>query len=130
MTDIDAIAKLYAKTKTYKIPKEPREGREQITIDVTPLNLDDMSVLNMKDDMPMKELAENAKKLIGKSLGIKEEEAAKISFEFMEDILNAIMDANNFSEEDKKKTGIKGFIEKKRAQTEEQKKNEQSTGPA
>jgi len=53
-------------------------------------------------------------------------------FEFMEDILAAIMDANNFKEEDMKKTGIKDFIKKKQEQIKEQKEKEdaESNKPA
>lgn len=110
---IELIQKLYAKVKTYKIPKKPKAGVEQLEIEITPLSLEDMGALNMKDDMPLSDLSKNAKIMFSKSLGITENEAAKISFEFMEDLLDAVMDANNFKEGDIKKTGIKDFIKKK-----------------
>lgn len=118
---IELIKKLYAKVKTYKIPKEPKEGMEQLNIKINPLSLEDMGVLNMKKDMNLSELAKNAIVMFSKSLEITEGEAAKISFEFMEDLLDAVMDANNFKDEDLKKTGIKDFIKKKQEQTKGQK---------
>jgi len=116
---IETIQKLYAKVKTYTIPEESREGVEQLEVEITPLSLEDMGSLNMKEDLLLSELAKNAKIMFSKSLGIKEEEAAKISFEYMEDLLGAVMDANNFKDEDLKKTGIKKFMEKKREQIKE-----------
>ncbi len=123
---IETIQKLYAKTKTYKIPKEPKDGVEQLSLDITPLSLEDMGSLNMNEDMPISELSKNAKIMFSKSLKITEDEAAQISFEYMEDLLAAVMNANNFKEEDIKKTGIKDFIEKKQKQMKGQKANEES----
>ncbi len=111
---IELIKKLYAKKKTYKIPREPKEGIDQVSLEVTQLSLEDLSVLDMREDMPLSDLSKNVKKMVAKSLEISEEEAGKISFEFMEDLLEIVMDANNFKEEDAKKTGIKDFIEKKK----------------
>ena len=111
---IELIKKLYAKKKIYKIPKEPKEGIEQVSLEVTQLSLEDLSVLDMKEDMPLSDLSRNVKKMVAKSLEISEEEAGKISFEFMGDLLEVVMDANDFKEEDAKKTGIKSFIEKKK----------------
>lgn len=116
---IELIKKLYAKERVYLVPKEPKEGVEQVSVTITALSLEDLSVLNMSEDLPMSELAKNAKILFSRSLQIKEEEAAKISVEFMEELLGAIMETNNFSEKDMKKTGIQDFIEKKRAQIAE-----------
>ncbi len=118
---IEMIQKLYAKVKTYKIPAKPKEGLDQLEVEITPLSLEDMGVLNMKEDMDLSELSKNAKVLFAKSLGISEDEAAKISFEFMEDLLAAVMDANNFEDKDLKKTGIKDFIQKKQKQIKTQK---------
>jgi len=123
VNQIEIIKKLYAKVKTYKIPIEPREGVVQLDIEITPLSLEDMGSLNMKEDMPLSELAKNAKTMFSKSLGITEEEAAKISVVFMEDLLAAVMDANNFKEKDLKKTGIKDFINKKKEQIKAEKED-------
>ena len=127
---IENIEKLYAKAKTYIIPKEPREGTEQLSIEITPLSVEDMGALNMGDDMPLSELAKNAKVLFARSLEITEEQAAKISVQSMEDLLDAVLDANNFKEEDIKKTGIKDFLKKKQEQIKAQKENEESSRAA
>lgn len=123
-SQIEQIKKLYAKDKVYKIPQAPKEGQEQIDVTITALSLEDLSLLTSfkeGEDMPLNEIAKNAKILFASSLQISQEEASKISIDFMEDLLFAVMDANNLKESDMKKTGIKDFIEKKRAQIAEQK---------
>jgi len=121
--DIEIIKKLYAKSKTYTIPKESVEGVKQIVISIMPLSLEDMGSLNMSENMPLSELSQNAKVMFARSLEITEEEASKIAVEYMEDILECIMDANNFKENELKKTGIKDFIKRKQEQIKKQ--NEQ-----
>ncbi len=119
LNQIEEIQKLYAKPKTYKIPKEVVEGKEQIEIKIMPLGLKDMDLMNVKDDALLDEISKNVKALWAVSLDISEEEAEKISLEFMKDMMDAFMDANNFKEEDVKKTGIKDFIKQKQAQAKE-----------
>ena len=123
-TQIELIKKLYAKTKTYKIPKKPKEGMEQLDIEVIPLSLEDIGCLNIGENMPLSELSKNVKTMFSKSLGITEVEVGKISLEFMKDISSAIMDANDFKEEDMKRVGIKDFIAKKQKQIKEKKEKE------
>ena len=124
VNQIEVIEKLYAKVKTYKVPLEPKEGVEQLELEITPLSVEDMGFLNMKEDMPLSELAKNMKIMFSKSLGITEDQASKIAVEFMGDLLEAIMDANNFKEEEIKKTGIKDFIKKKQEQIKSQKEKD------
>ena len=127
MSQIDELKKLYVQTREYKIPKEPRAGAEQATIKITPLSMEEFSAFDFKEGKPLSEMTETVKKLISKSLGISEEEVEKISFEYLMELFTAIMDANNFSEEDMKKAGIEDFLEKKRAQIKEQGKNGESS---
>jgi hypothetical protein len=116
---IEQIKKLYSKSKVYKIPKNPREGQEQIDVTLTALSLKDLSLLNdMGEDLPISELTKNAEILFARSLQITEEEVSPISMEFMEDLLVAVTELNNLKESDIKKIGIKDFIEKKKAQIE------------
>ena len=122
---LDQIKKLYAKSKTYKIPKEPREGVEQIELELRPLSLEDLTELDIKDDMPLSELTKNLTIMVSKSLEVTKEEAGKISSEFMMDILEAIAELNNFNDEDVKKTGIKDFIKRKREQIKAKKEEEE-----
>jgi hypothetical protein len=113
---LETIQKLYAKTKTYEVTCKIEGKEEKLNVEIKPLSLDDMEVLQMGEDMPLSELSKNAKILFSKSLGITEDEASKISFEYMEALLLVIMEANNFKEEDMKKTGIKDFIKQKQEQ--------------
>ena len=128
MSQIEEIKKLYATAREYKIPKEPREGQKQAVISINPLSLDEMDMMDMKQDAPMNEVAKSITKLMARSMGVEQEDVKSVSFEFMKDIIDAIMDANNFDEQDMKKTGIKDFIAQKQKLIEEQKGNEQSTG--
>lgn len=114
VNQLEEIQKLYAKDKEYLIPKNPKEGEIQATIFITPMGLDDIADLDVNENAPMSEIAANAKKLFAKSLKIAEEEAGKLSFKFMQELLNSIMDANNFNEADLEKTGVKKFLEEKR----------------
>jgi len=114
VNQLEEIQKLYVKDKEYKVPKNPKEGQEQITVKIIPLGLDDIGALDMKEGAPMEEVSKNVKELFSKSLGITTEEAGKISFAFMEDLLESIMDANNFGEKDMEKAGVKKFLEDKR----------------
>ena len=129
---IEQIKKLYAKSKTYEIPKEPKEGVEQVSLEITPLSLEDLTGLDIKEDMPLSEMSRNMTIVISKSLGIEKEEAGKISFEYMMDILEAVIELNNLSEEDLKRTGIKDFIKKKQEQikAKEEGKNAEPNRPA
>jgi len=127
VNQIEEIEKLYAKEKEYKIPKNPKDKQVQATIVITPLGLDDISSLDIKEDAPMKEIAENAKKLFSLSLSITEEEAGKLAFEFMEELIESIMDANNFNEKDMEKTGVKKFLKQKRELIKKEKKDVEGT---
>ena len=113
------IEQLYAKEKTYKIPKEKIEGKDQVELKIKPLSMDDMELMNSDKSLEPSKIAKNTVKMIAKSLKLSEEEVSKISVEFLEDISSAIMDANNFKEEDLKKSVIKEFIQKKKEQMED-----------
>lgn len=128
--DIEEIKKLYAEVKTYKIPHEVKDGETQLEFKIKALSLEDMGLLDFKENMSLSELAICVKKLFAKSLEIKEEDAGKISFKYMEDLLEDVMDANNLKEEDIKKSGIKDFIKKKQEQTTEQKEVKKDVEPS
>lgn len=106
MSNLDEIQKLYAVKRECKIG--------DATLELKPLSLEDMGVMDMKEDAPMDEIARNATKMFALSLGISEEAAAKISFEFMEQLLKQVMEINNFNTDDAKTTGMQKFIEQKR----------------
>ena len=123
LNQIEEIEKLYAKPKTYKI------GKQKVEITIMPLGLKDMGLMNVKEDSPIDEISKNVKTLWALSLDISEDEAAKISLEFMQDLMDAFMDANNFKAEDMKKAGIKDFIKKKQEQMREKKDGERKPDP-
>lgn len=116
---INEIEKLYAKEKTYKIPRESVDNQEQATVKITPFTLDKMNLLDMKKDASLEEMSGHLKRMMSISTGLPEETFDKVSFEFFEEFIAAIMDANNFKDEDVKKMGIKDFMEKKRQQIKE-----------
>lgn len=118
LNQIEEIEKLYAKPKTYKI------GKQKIEVKIMPLGLNDMGLMNIQEDSPVEEISKNMKSLWAVSLGITEDQAEKISIEFMKEMMEAFMDANNFKEEDLKRTGIKNFIKKKQEQLAEKKAKE------
>ena len=123
LNQIEEIEKLYAKPKTYKI------GKQKVEVTIMPLGLKDMGLMNVKEDSPIGEISKNVKTLWALSLDISEDEAAKISLEFMQDLMDAFMDANNFKAEDMKKAGIKDFIKKKQEQMREKKDGENKPDP-
>lgn len=138
MTDIKEIEKLYAKVKTYKIPKKPKKGQKQATIEVTPIDLDNTGIMDLKENASMKEIAEVSKKFIAVSLGISEEAAGRIVVGHVEEIIEAITDANDFDVKDMKKVNkIRDFMTKKQAlmkeqasQKEEKKEDDKPSGTA
>lgn len=121
-SNIEELKKLYPKSKTYLIPSKPNEGenletfkKRQAKLAFTPLGLDDMELLDTKEDMPMLEVTKNIKLLIAKSLNI-EEDKLNLSIGFVQEISEAIMDVNNFKPEDAKKTSIHDFLKRKQEQ--------------
>ena len=114
LNQIEEIEKLCSKEKTYKIPKVAKEGQQQVSIKVMPLGIDDMSCIDIKEGSPPEEVSKKMKLLISKSLGISCEQVSRLSFDFIEDIMGAIMDVNNFDEKEVKGKGIKTFIAEKR----------------
>ncbi len=121
---LEEIQKLYAKKKTYKIPKDKKKGGDQISIEITPLTLDEIGLLTVTKETSPEEAAKITKSMIAKSLGLEDVDIGKIAVEYAEDIIEAIADANNFKDEDMKKTGIKDFIKNKQEQI---KKNQEET---
>lgn len=110
MSNIEEMAKLQAKSKVYSI--EISDG-VKANLEIHPLGLDDMSLLSGKQDMNMKEMAENSKALIAASLKIEEKDVV-MSLRFMEQIMNAIMDLNGFDKNDMKGSAIKNFLDEQK----------------
>ena len=129
MTQIEEIEKLYAKDKEYLIPKKPKKGEVQAKIVVRQLEIDNMSVFDQKEDATSEESLEQVYKMFELSLGLTKEQSKKVSVAAMIDLVDAIMDANNISEEEQKSSPINKFLKQKNAQIA-QKENEKNGIPA
>ena len=119
MSNIEEMEKLQAKSKFYLIPAKSEDG-PQANLEMFPLGVDDMGLLSSKEDMDMKEMADNAKALMAVSLRIPKDKVV-LDIKFMEEVMNAIMNLNGFDKEDMEKSGIKNFIDKKKEQNESNK---------
>jgi len=118
MSQLQEIEKLYAKKKTIKIPREPTKGQDQAELEVKPLALDEMACFDMKDDMPMDVMADKAIDMLSYTLGCSKEEAGKIQFSHMMELLDVIVEINELPEEQKNKMDkVKQFMETKNKQT-------------
>jgi len=117
MSNIEEMQKLQAKSKIYMIPAEPKDGI-QAKLEIFPLGLDDMNLLDSKKDMTMEEMTKSTKALIAVSLKINESEVM-MDIKFLEELMKSIMDLNGFDTSDMKDSGIKKFIEEKKRTTDE-----------
>jgi hypothetical protein len=108
------LQKLYAKSKEYKIPKNPIEGQEQATITITPLSLEDMGLFAMDKDATPSDIAKETITMLSKCLGISKEEIGKISFEYLQELINAVTEINNFQNHELDRANkVKNFINSK-----------------
>ena len=116
MNTIEEIQKLYAKEKTYKIPKNPMPGQEVSTVVITPLGPENAHLLQSEDkERTAEEKMEKSYELASVSLGITLEEAKKISVGKLLDIIEAVMDANDFNvEELMKKESVVDMVERRK----------------
>lgn len=107
---IEAIKKLYAKPKTYRIPKKVKDGEEQVSIEVVPLDFDQSVLFEAADGASPAETMKTMKTLLATSLQVSEEDLGQMPLPAMVDVLEAIMDVNGFDEQKQKSAGIKDFI--------------------
>ena len=103
MSQLDEISKLYAKPKKYKIPLNPKEGEEQAEVELIPLTLKQLTEVDMNEKDDEKTTQKKLMKMLEYSLNVPEEEITKISVSHMEDLMNCMMEANNISEDKRKK---------------------------
>ena len=103
MNQAEEIAKLFVKVKEYKIPKNPKPGQDQATIGITPLSLEDISLYDLKEGTPIEEAAKKTVGMLARSLSVTEEEVKKVSFEFLQELVDCVTDANNMTDEQKGK---------------------------
>ena len=99
------LAQLQGKGKTFNIGG--------IDIPLKPLSIDDLKLLSIDDNAPMKEQVEMTNKLISKVLkeaipDATDEEIKNISLEHLTDLMNAIMELNKID-----KSNIKNVLGKR-----------------
>ena len=116
MNKTEEIEKLFAKDKEYKIPAEPKSGDKQATVVVKQIEIDQIGIFEQKDKPTPEENLKQIYKMFELSLGLKEEQSKKISVAYMQELVEAIMDANNISAEEQKSSNINKFLAKKREQ--------------
>ena len=117
MNQLEELKKLYVKTKTYKIPKEPKEGEVQATIIIRPLDISESSNYEVDESASKEEKAKQTMELVALSLGESVEDIKKLSMAYMTELMEAIIDVNNIST--KQQTSIKKVLEEKRKKLHE-----------
>jgi hypothetical protein len=90
------LSALQGKPKVYKIG--------EIELELKPLRLDDMNLFTVDKDASAKEQTESSLKLINKVLADSvpdstEEERKNIGLEYMEELMNAVMDVNGLKDQ-------------------------------
>lgn len=90
------MARLFARTKTYSIGAQLPED-QKIKVDITPLSLEDQALLKKNEGESDEE---RMMKLIAKSTGWSHEDIKRISVEYVEELTNCILEANNLLDPD------------------------------
>lgn len=120
MSQLEEFKKLYVKKKTYKIPKEPKEGEPQATIEVTPLSADQIDLAEVDENSSLAEQKEQTLKLLSVSLGnLPIEEIKKLSVRYLLELTEAIKDINNVKIDSLDKKSIKDIVEQKKQKLNE-----------
>jgi len=113
MSQIEQLKKLSSLPKKRKIPREPEEGEEQAEITIYLLNSDDLEILEIGKEVSDEEGIKATKKLIAKSLRIKEEELGTVPLAYLLELLEIIMEVNGMSE--KRLDRVHSMVERKQA---------------
>lgn len=122
MSQLEQLQKLQVKTQEFKIPRNPKEGEEQATVKFTALALDDLKLLSFDEGSPQGEVMDGLYLALSKSLSSKEEPVSvevveNLSATHMKDLMDILMEVNNFDEADKEKLSkVKDMIAKKNGQ--------------
>lgn len=99
MSNKDEFAKLFVKTKRYTVGKNlPKE--QQAQIDITPLSMDEIDLFAKKPGASKEEDRNRMKELISKATGVPVEDVSKLSIEFLEEVLDDVMDACGVKDEE------------------------------
>ncbi len=120
MSQLEELQKLQPKAKEFKLPRNPKDGEDQITIKFTALALDDIKLLEMSDDTDTEEAMKSIYKALAKSLSTEEEiipveVIGKLSAEYMNDLMDILMEVNKLDDIDKTRLEkAKAMIAKKK----------------
>lgn len=105
------LKKLYTREKEYPI------GDALITIHT--LSLDDMGLFDIKKEDPPEKQLQQTKELLAKCLNVKAQDLASLSVEYLEQLMNAIMDAHGMKESNNTDR-IKKMIEERQAKRDKE----------
>lgn len=102
------LSGLKGKSKVYQIG--------EIELEIKPLSLADMDLMNISEKLSPKEQQEETIKLITKTLkdsvsDATDEEIKNIGVQYMEELTNAIMDVNGLKENNKRANLLKDRID-------------------
>lgn len=110
------LMKLFVKYKTYKVPREPKEGQEQVELTFRPISLDKPELFKhlnkVSKDSSIDELIIAMRPIIAYSLDCPEEHIEKINIEILHELFEIISEMNNF-EKVEKKVDVTKFIKDK-----------------
>ena len=117
MNNIDNIKKLYLKEKKVLVPREAKEGVEQVelTFRPIPINSPIYSKFGEIGNNPTPDkMLELLQPIIAYSLNIDEKEVTNLDMGMVLELFEVIAEVNNFPKADKTKTAnIQGFIKEK-----------------
>ena len=119
MNTIDEIKELYVKTQTFKIPLEPKDGEKQISLEFTPIDLEQSAKLSGIGEAGPEEKITGAIKMISLALGLPEDAVKKISIVHMTDIMACIEKVCGTEEAEKHKEGV-ALVKERQKQIAEQ----------
>ena len=117
MNDINQLSKLFVKEQKYMIPRNPREGQEQIEVTFKAISLENPELLekfsNMSKDTPVDKMLEAMKPIIAYSIGVQPDVVAKFELGIIFELFEIIADVNNFPKQQNKTADIQNFIKQK-----------------
>jgi len=101
MGNLEELKKLTPTPVERKIPRKPKEGQQQATLEIHPLGLDELKILEDVEkifegkEAPFEDQVKAMKKFIAKSLNVGEDQV-NLSLGYFRELLEEIMDANGF----------------------------------
>lgn len=112
------ITKLFLKEKTYLVPREPKEGQEQISLSFRPIPVTNTEIYSkfslMTENTSMDKMLELIIPIVAYSLDLSSEEVTKLDIGMIMELFEIISEVNNFAGSKKEsKPDIQKFIKDK-----------------